>query len=87
MWAAEMWHLHHKIPAHTALSTRVLGKTFNSCPSTTPYLPDLSPPDFFIFPKLNMTLTGRKFRTVENIEYVTNDLKAIQPTAFKQCFQ
>jgi hypothetical protein len=52
-----------------------------------PYSPDLSPPDIFLFPKLKITLKGR-FQMVENMmTNVTNDLKAIPQTSFKQRFQ
>ena len=40
-----------------------------------PPSPDLSPCDFFLFPKLKNVLKGRYFRTLENIQkYVTDML-------------
>ena len=30
-----------------------------------PYLPDLAPSDFHLFPKLKITLSGRRFSTTE----------------------
>ena len=33
-----------------------------------PYLPDLAPSDFFLFPKLKMKLKGRRFQTSEEIQ-------------------
>jgi len=46
-----------------------------------PYSPDLSPPDYFLFPKLKMELKGQHFSTIETIqEVVTQKLKNI-PTA------
>jgi transposase len=53
-----------------------------------PCSPDLSPPNFFLFPKLKITLKGRRFQTVEDIiTNVTNDLKAIPQKSFEHCFQ
>jgi histone-lysine N-methyltransferase SETMAR len=41
----------------------------NSIPALPkpPYTPDLSPHDFFLFPKFKITLKGRRFQTVEEI--------------------
>jgi hypothetical protein len=33
-----------------------------------PYLPDLAPCDFALFPKLKMELKGRRFETVSDIQ-------------------
>jgi len=33
-----------------------------------PYSPDLAPADFFLFPKFESSLKGRRFRTVEERE-------------------
>jgi hypothetical protein len=38
-----------------------------------PYSPDLSPCDFFLFPKLKFHLKGGHFGTVENIQKVMTD--------------
>jgi hypothetical protein len=39
-----------------------------------PYLPDLAPCDFALFPKLKMKLKGRHFETVSDIQ---RDLQAV----------
>jgi hypothetical protein len=89
MWTAGSWLLHHdNIPAHAALSIRqFLAK--HSIPTLPQHLysPELSPPDFFLFPKLKITLKGRRFQTVEDITNVMNDLKAVPQTFFEQCFK
>jgi transposase len=33
-----------------------------------PYSPDLAPFDFFLFPKMKLTLKGRRFETIEEIQ-------------------
>jgi transposase len=89
MWTAGKWLLRHDNgPAHTALSVRqLLAKHSIPTLPQLPYSPDLFPSDFFLFPKLKITLKGR-FQTVEDIiTNAMNDLKAIPQTSFKQCFQ
>lgn len=49
----------------------------------TPYSPDLSPPDYFLFPKLKMELKGNNFPDIEIIlEAVTEKLKNIRKIDF-----
>ena len=53
-----------------------------------PYSLDLSPCDFFLFPKLKFYLKGRHFGTVENTEKaVTDQLKAILVSDFQRCYE
>ncbi|GFX62866.1 putative transposase [Trichonephila clavipes] len=53
-----------------------------------PYSPDLSPCDFFLFPKLKNHLKGHHFGTLENIQTaVTDQLKAIPICEFHQCYE
>ena len=48
-----------------------------------PYSPDLSPPDYFLFPKLKMKLKGLHFVDVAEIqEAVTDELKKVQNEEF-----
>jgi hypothetical protein len=47
------------------------------------YSPDLSPPDYFLFPKLKMKLKGLHFVGVAEIqEAITDELKKIQKDEF-----
>jgi transposase len=80
---------HHKnASAHTALLVRqFLAKNAIPTLPKPAYTPDLSPPDFFLFPKLKITLKGRRFQTVEDITDANNDLKVIPQASFKQCFK
>ena len=53
-----------------------------------PYSPDLAPADIFLFPKLKITLKGRRFQTTEEIqENVIRELRAIAESAFQEAFQ
>ena len=53
-----------------------------------PYSPDLSPPDYFLFPKLKTNLKGLHFGDVTVIqEAVTDKLKKVQKEEFSASFQ
>jgi histone-lysine N-methyltransferase SETMAR len=52
-----------------------------------PYSPDLSPPDYFIFPKMKMKLKELYFADVAEIqEAVTDELKKAQKEEFSAAF-
>jgi len=54
----------------------------------SPYSPDLSLADFFLFPKLKTTLKGRHFQAIEEIQKnAIRKLRAITESAFKEDFQ
>jgi hypothetical protein len=43
-----------------------------------PYLPDLAPADFFLFPKLKLALKGECFRDINDIQHgETEQLKGV----------
>ena len=53
-----------------------------------PYSPDLSPSDYFLFPKLKLPLNGRLFEDVRDIEVaVTSSLRAIPQEDVQRSFQ
>jgi histone-lysine N-methyltransferase SETMAR len=81
--------LHDNAPAHKAASVCQFwtpkGVTTLYHP---PYSPDLSPPDYFLFPKLKMKLKEFQFTDVAEIqEAVTDKLKMIQKDKFSAAFQ
>jgi len=54
----------------------------------SPYSPDLSQPDYFLFPKLKMKLKGLDFADVAEIEgAITDELKKVQKEEFSAAFQ
>jgi transposase len=77
MWTAGSKLPHHDdVPAHTALSiSQFLAKHSITTFPQPHYSPDISPPNFFLFPKLKITLKGRRFQTVEDI--ITNATNAL----------
>jgi histone-lysine N-methyltransferase SETMAR len=57
-------------------------------PLITPYSPDLSPPDYFLFSKLKMKFKGLHFADVAEIqEAVTDEVKKVQKEEFSAAFQ
>ena len=53
-----------------------------------PYSPDISPCDFFLFPRLKKVLKGMRFEDVSAIKTKTTEiLKTITKTEFSQCFE
>jgi histone-lysine N-methyltransferase SETMAR len=55
--------------------------------SHAPCSPDLSPADFFLFPKLKFAMKGTRFEAVSSIQQtVTRELKVIQEEAFSRAF-
>jgi len=70
----DTWMLHHDIaPCHTAISVNeILAKKGISVVPQPPYSSDLSPCDYFLFPKLKFHLKGHHFGTVDNIQTVTS---------------
>jgi hypothetical protein len=50
----------------------------------SPYSPDLSPPDCFLFPRLKMKLKGLNFADITEIqEAITDELKKFQKENFR----
>lgn len=84
------WVLHHdNAPCHTAISINefLASKNIPVAPQP-PYSPDLSPCDFFLFPKLKNYLKGNHFGTVEKIQTaVTDQLKVISVSEFQHCYK
>jgi hypothetical protein len=53
-----------------------------------PYSPVLAPAEFFLFPELKITLKGRRFQTIEEIqENAIRELRAVTESAFQEIFQ
>ena len=86
---ADNWMLYHNAPCHTAISvTEFLAKKGIPVVPQPPYSPDLSPCEFFLFPKLKFHLKRRHFGKVENIQKaVTDQLKAILVSDYQRCFE
>jgi hypothetical protein len=56
-------------------------------PLSPPYSPDLSLPDYFLFPKLKIKLKGLHFEDDAEIqEAITDELKKVQIVEFSAAF-
>jgi len=65
--------LHHdNAPCHTSLLVRhfLANKNITVCPQP-PYSPDLAPTDFWLFPKVKMTMKGKCFEWIQDVEVAT----------------
>jgi hypothetical protein len=72
-WKKNNWFLHHdSVPAHTSLIVQqfLISKNITVIPPP-PYLPDLTPCDFFLFPKMKLWLKGCHFDTTGGIHAET----------------
>jgi len=86
----DTWMLHHdNAPCHTAISVNeFLAKKGISVVPQPPYSTDLSPSDFFLFPKLKFHVKGHHFGTVDNIQKVmTDQLRALPHEDFQHCYR
>jgi hypothetical protein len=52
-----------------------------------PFSPDMAPCDFWLFPKLEMALKGKRFDDNTFEENMTSDMSSIPKDCFKRCFQ
>jgi hypothetical protein len=79
--------LHNNASAHKAS----VGQFLTQKNVTTLYhplnSPDLSPPDYFIFPKLKMKLKGLHFADVAEIQEGVTDVLKVQKEEFSAAFQ
>ena len=89
-WRDGDWILHHdKAPAHTShLVQQFLAKHGTAQLEQPPYSPDLTPCDFFLFPRLKKVLKGHRFEATEDIKQnSTKSLLDIPKEEFAKCFQ
>ena len=90
LWETKSWLLHHdNAPAHNALSIRqFLAENNIAVLEQPPYLPDLAPCDFFLFPKLKGVIKGTRFQDSKAITTaVTKELRAIPMESFQKCIE
>lgn len=88
LWESGEWWFHHNAPALRA----VCGNHFPTKSGITlrfqpPHSPDLTPFDFFLFPKMKKELYGRSFADVEEVQrQLMLALKGIRREEFQNCF-
>ena len=90
LWAEKSWQLHHdNAPAHSAhVIQTFLAKHNIPVVRQAPYSPDMALCDFWLFPKLKMTLKGTRFESREDImQNLTNQLNTIPITSVPRVFR
>ena len=90
LWKNNSWLLHHdNAPAHSSLLVRnFLAKNNTVIIPQPPYSPDLAPYDFFVFPRLERPMKGRRFATIEEIKTESlRELKDIPKSVYQKCFE
>ena len=89
-WQDGDWILHHdNAPAHTShLVQQFLAKHGTAQLQQPPYSPDLTPWDFFLFPRLKKVPKGHRFEATEDIRLnSTKTLLDIPKEELAKCFQ
>jgi hypothetical protein len=80
---------HDNARAHSSLLVSdFLAKHETTVFPQLPYSPDLTPGDFFLFPKPKSTLKGRRFESIEAIKANSlAELRSVPNEAFQECFK
>ena len=70
VWATSDWQLHHNhVPTHAScLVQSFFGETSNHPGDSAPFSPDLVPCNFWLFPKLNSLLKGKRFQIIDETQ-------------------
>ena len=81
--------LHDNAPVHRAVAVQEYLARKQVCMlHHPPYSPDLSPCDYFLFPKVKIPLKGRLFEDVQDIQTaVTSGIRAITQEDVQRSFQ
>jgi hypothetical protein len=90
LWASCNWQVHYdNAPAHSShLIQSFLAKHGIAVVLQAPYSPDMTPCDFWLFPKLKRPLKVSCFDSHEDImRNATNELRSLPEYAFQKCFQ
>ncbi|GFV15654.1 mariner Mos1 transposase [Trichonephila clavipes] len=90
MWKEKSWIFHQdNAPAHSTLSVkRFLAKHSIPMLEHPPYSPDLTPCDFYLFPKVKSTLKEIRLESAEAVkEKAAGVLKELTKDDFQHCFQ
>jgi len=88
-WANGFILHHDNAPCHTSFLVQqfLSNKNITVCP-LPPYSPDLAPCDFWLFPKVKMTMKGKHFESIQDIEAtMTAQLKTLVKEDFQNCFR
>ena len=78
LWASGDWHLlHDNAPPHVAAKVQqFITSTNMNIIQHPPYSPDLSPCDYFLFPRMKIDLKGKRFESIDDVKKASQ--KALQ---------
>ncbi|KAJ4437155.1 hypothetical protein ANN_17290 [Periplaneta americana] len=87
-WVENNWFLmHDNAPAHRAIIVKnFLARHNITALDHPPYSPDLSPPDYFLFPRLKSHLKGRRFNAEEVIANATRALRRVSQNGCQELY-
>ena len=72
LWETSDWELcHDNTPAHVSHLMQFFGETLNHPGDSALYNPDLMLCNFWLFPKLKLTLKGNRFQIIDEIQEIT----------------
>jgi hypothetical protein len=78
----------HCTRTHCVVSSWISGKKCIPMLSHVPYSPDLSPCDFYLFPKLKSKVKACHFQTLDSIQKaVTNAFKTLTEGGFQSYYE
>ena len=81
------WFLHHVSPYKSQLTSDFLADSQNNIVEHAPYSPDLTPCDFYLFPKITKNVRGRRFETRNDVlKAVREELDKLEKRDFEECF-
>ena len=90
LFKSGLWHFHwDNAPVHNSiLATDYLSKMGIKTVPQPPYSPDLTPCDFWLFPKLKENIRGCRYETIEEMkEAVTKVIDTLTQEDFHGAFQ
>ena len=88
-WANSFILHHDNTPCHTSFLVQqfLSNKNITVCPYP-PYSLDLAPCNFWLFPEVKMTMKGKRFESIQDIEVATTaQLKTLTKEDFQNCFR
>lgn len=90
LWKDHNWVLlDNNAPAHTADDTEIFRRQVKMKRGPHPaYSPDLTPCDFFLFPRLKTHLRGTRYTSLNTLKDAVNTvLASFTPEDFRYCFE
>jgi hypothetical protein len=81
--------LHDNAPAHCTLNVKQFLASKSICViQLSPYLPDLAPADFILFPKVKLALKAQRFSDINETQRGVTQLLTVVPFEnFKRAFE